>query len=91
MQALSNAVLAFFDLVETETDLLRKKALDLVGLTMLVIGAALAAFIGIGLLLVALYDSLQLQWPAPWPAVCTAMICFTLTGILLWFVSRKKN
>lgn len=88
---ISSAVVALFDLVQSEADLLRRKAVDGAVIVLLLVGAALAAFAGLGLLGYALYDYLQLLLPRPWPEVAVAGVCFLCGGILVWLAIRMKR
>ncbi len=88
---LSSAVFALLDLIESETDLLRRKVVDGVFVLILMLGAALAVFAGAALPLAALFSHLQILLPPPWASVLLAAVCFALAGGLAWLAYRLRK
>lgn len=91
MQTLTNAVISLFDLIESETALLKKNIVDIVIVILFLIGAAIAVFTGVALILMALFEYIQLHWAAPWPFITVAILCFTIAGVFSWIAYRMKN
>lgn len=91
MQTLTNVVISLFDLIESETAFLKKNIIDIVIMILFLMGAAIAAFTGLTMILMALFEYLQLHWAAPWPFILVALLCFSIAGIFLWIAFRMKN
>tara|TARA_R110002111_G_scaffold11662_4_gene35742 strand:+ start:1138 stop:1419 length:282 start_codon:yes stop_codon:yes gene_type:complete len=84
MKILAETLVSFFDLLEAEGRLLRKKALQSVIVVMLMSVACLFLAAALALLLAALYQVFIIWWAAPLAYLATAFSSLILAGVLSW-------
>ena len=91
MQLLSSAVIAFFDLVHSEYELLHKRVLDTVVVIILFCAAAAAIFTGAGFLIATAFSYLKFLLPAPYPSLAISIFCFVIGGGLTWVAIHLRK
>jgi hypothetical protein len=84
MKMLSEAFISLCDLVEAEGRLLKHKALQTIGVAMLMLLALLLFFVTLVLIMLAMYHTLLLSWSEPVAYLGTAFLSLFFTGGVLW-------
>ena len=91
MKNITEAVIGQFDLAEAEGRLLRQKAMQVMGISMVLALAVLFGMAASGFFLVALYYTLIPLLQPYWVFCILGLLCLSIAGVLLWIIFRMSR
>lgn len=91
MKALTETIIHLFDLAEAEGRLLQRKVVQMLGITLLMVMAALWASLALAFFITAVYQFLVTYWPPPLAFLSVGLLSLLLAGILLWIALRTHR
>ncbi len=88
MKSITETAIGLFDLAEAEGRLLRQKALQILGIGMVLAVASLFGMAASGFFLVALYYILIPMLQPYWVFCILGLLCLSIAGVLSWIILR---
>lgn len=91
MKALTETVISLFDLLEAESRLLQRRAVQTCAVALLMLLAAALTAGAFTLLLLALYQFLITYWPPTLAYLAMGLVCLLLAGGVLWIAMQTQR